>query len=626
MEEKNNLVLDVNERPSIGKWIILAIQHVFAMFGATILVPILVNSAAGTEVLTIPVALVASGIGTLIYIICTKGKSPVYLGSSFAFITPIVAAYLKGGISGAMTGIMVVGLIYVVFAILVKIIGKRWIDKLLPPVVIGPMIMIIGLGLAPSAIGQIGLSAGGVIEWQPVVVALVSFLVTAVVAVAAKGFLKIIPFLVGIVSGYLAAVAVGIVDFSPIAEAAMIGIPNFVIPYLHYTPDFISVLTIAPIALVTMAEHIGGHAALSAIINKDLLKEPGLSRTLLGDGLATFVSGALGGPANTTYGENTSVVGMTKIASVWVIGLAAIIAIALGFFSKFTALVSTIPNAVLGGVSLLLYGFIAVNGLKVLIQNRVDFNSTKNVIVASAMLVLGLGGATISIVSGDISVTISGMSLAAIVGIILNLCLPNQKEDKKVENEFEKEVEEEDKKEEIKLVEEEAEIEEDIIEKILENEPVKNNIIMELENEVEENAATKLESKIKEFETKMEEAKEKIQLPKTAAKSTRTKKSETEKVETKGARTKKTETSKTEEKGTRTRKTEASKTSTKSAGTKKAETAKASSKTTKTNKKETAKSKAKTSKTKEEETPKTETKRGRRKKEPVEAGSASSVK
>lgn len=206
--------------------------------------------------------------------------------------------------------------------------------------------------------------------------------------------------------------------------------PNFVIPFIHYTPNFSAILTIAPIALVTIAEHIGDHTALSAIMNRDLLKDPGLDRTLLGDGLATFVAGAIGGPANTTYGENTSVVGMTRVASVWVIGLAAIIAIALGFFSKFTALVSTIPNAVLGGVSLLLYGFIAVNGLKVLIQNQVNFNNTKNVIVASAMLVLGLGGAAISIVSGDLSVTISGMSLAAIVGILLNLCLPGEKVEK----------------------------------------------------------------------------------------------------------------------------------------------------------------------------------------------------
>ena len=427
MEKKSNLILDVNEKPSIGKWIILALQHVFAMFGATILVPILVNSAAGAEVLTIPVTLVASGIGTLIYILCTKEKSPVYLGSSFAFIAPITAAYLKGGISGAMTGIMAVGLIYVIFAIIIKLIGKNWLDKLLPPVVIGPMIMIIGLGLAPSAISQIGLSSGAALEWQSIVVALVAFLTTAIVAVAAKGFLKVIPFLIGIVAGYLAGVAVGIVDFTPITEAAIVGVPNFLIPFVSYTPNFSAILTIAPIALVTIAEHIGDHTALSAIMNRDLLKDPGLDRTLLGDGIATFVAGAIGGPANTTYGENTSVVGMTKVASVWVIGLAAIIAIILGFFTKFTALISTIPTAVLGGVSLLLYGFISVNGLKVLIQNQVDFNNTKNVIVASAMLVLGLGGATISIVSGDLAVTISGMSLAAIVGLILNLCLPTEK-------------------------------------------------------------------------------------------------------------------------------------------------------------------------------------------------------
>lgn len=428
--EKKKLLLDVNEKPTIGKWLILAFQHVFAMFGATILVPILVNAAAGAEVLTIPVALISSGIGTLIYILCTKGKSPVYLGSSFAFIAPLVAAYLKGGISGAMTGIMVVGLIYVVFAIIIRLIGKKWINKLLPPIVIGPMIMIIGLGLAPSAIGQIGINAGAILQWKPLVVALITFVTTAVVAVAGKGFLKIIPFLTGIIVGYLSAVMFGLVNFTAVAEAGIVGLPHFVIPFVHYMPSFGAVLTIAPIALVTMAEHIGDHTALSAIIDKDLLKEPGLDRTLLGDGLATFVAGLIGGPANTTYGENTSVVGMTRVASVWVIGLAAIIAILLGFCSKFTAIISTIPGAVLGGVSLLLYGFIAVNGLKVLVQNQIDFNKNKNVIVASAMLVLGLGGAVISIVSGELAITISGMSLAAIVGIILNLCLPEEKIEK----------------------------------------------------------------------------------------------------------------------------------------------------------------------------------------------------
>lgn len=432
--EENKMILDVNEKPKIAKWIILAIQHVFAMFGATVLVPILVNSAAGEEVLTIPVALVASGIGTLLYILCTKGKSPVYLGSSFAFIAPLAAAYLKGGISGAMTGVMAVGLIYIVVATIIHFTGKAWLEKLLPPVVIGPMIMVIGLGLAPNAVGQMGL-AGGEFQWEVILVAVAAFLITAIVMTMAKGFLKVIPFLIGIAGGYIVAVIVGLVDFEPVLKAAWFNIPSFVVPFVHYTPNFSALITIAPIALVTMCEHIGDHTSLSNIIGKDLIKDPGLDRTLLGDGLATFVAGAIGGPANTTYGENTSVVGLTKVASVWVIGLAAIIAIVIGFLGKFTALVQTIPNAVLGGVSLLLYGFIAVNGLKVLIKNQINFDDPKNVVVASSMLVLGLGGAVISIISGDLAITISGMSLSAVVGILLNLFIPAQKAETAVKKE-----------------------------------------------------------------------------------------------------------------------------------------------------------------------------------------------
>ena len=430
--KNKKMTYDVNEWPPVGKSIILAFQHLFAMFGATILVPILVNSTAGAEVITIPTALVASGIGTLIYILCTKGKSPVYLGSSFAFITPIAAGYVKAGISGAMTGIMVVGLIYVLVAIIIKIVGKGWLDKLLPPIVIGPMIMIIGLGLAPSAISQIGLSSE-TIDWKVLVVALISFLTTAIVMTKAKGFFKIIPFLVGIVTGYIAACILGLVDFAPVGEASFFQVPKFYIPFKDYGLNFEALITIAPVALVTLCEHIGDHTSLSNIIGKDLIKDPGLDRTLLGDGIATFVAGAIGGPANTTYGENTSVVGMTKVASVKVIGLAAVFAIVISFLGKFTALVSTIPNAVLGGVSLLLYGFIAVNGLKVLIKNQVNFDDSKNVIVASSMLVLGLGGAAISIVSGDLSITISGMSLASVVGILLNLFLSSDIDDMEVD-------------------------------------------------------------------------------------------------------------------------------------------------------------------------------------------------
>lgn len=428
MEDKK-MTYDIGDMPPIGKSIILAFQHLFAMFGATILVPILVNAAAGKEVLTIPVALVTSGIGTLIYIVCTKCKSPVYLGSSFAFIVPIAAAYAKGGISGAMTGVMAVGLLYVVVAIIIKFVGKTWLDKLLPPVVIGPMIMVIGLGLAPSAIGQIGLAEGTPFDWKVLVVALVSFLTTAIVMTRAKGFLKIIPFLVGIIVGYIVSCCLGMIDFKPVLEASFFQVPKFVIPFVDYKLNFAALITILPVALVTLCEHIGDHTSLGNIIGKDLLKDPGLDRTLLGDGIATFVAGCLGGPANTTYGENTSVVGMTKVASVKVIGMAAIFAIIIGFLGKFTALISTIPSAVLGGVSLLLYGFIAVNGLKVLIKNQVNFEISKNVVVASSMLVIGLGGAAVSIVSGNLSITISGMSLASLVGIILNCILKSEEDD-----------------------------------------------------------------------------------------------------------------------------------------------------------------------------------------------------
>ena len=422
MKEKK-MTYDIEEMPPLGKSIVLALQHLFAMFGATILVPILVNTAAGSEVLTIPVALVASGIGTLIYILCTKGKSPVYLGSSFAFIVPVAAAYTKAGIGGAMTGIMAVGLLYVVVAIIIKLVGKDWLEKLLPPIVIGPMIMIIGLGLAPSAISQIGLADAASFDWKNLVVALVAFLTTAFVMTKAKGFFKIIPFLIGIISGYIVACCLGIVDFKPVVDAKFFELPKFVLPFKDYSLNFNALVTILPVALVTLCEHIGDHTSLSNIIGRDLIKNPGLDRTLLGDGIATFVAGLIGGPANTTYGENTSVVGMTKVASVKVIGLAAIIAIIIGFLGKFTALISTIPGAVLGGVSLLLYGFIAVNGLKVLIKNQIDFENSKNIVVASSMLVIGLGGAAISIVSGNLSITISGMSLASIIGIILNLII-----------------------------------------------------------------------------------------------------------------------------------------------------------------------------------------------------------
>lgn len=417
------LLLDVEEKPPFLKGILLSFQHVFAMFGATILVPLILG-------MPVSVALFASGIGTLIYQIATKAKVPVYLGSSFAYITAMGVAMeqMGGDISAAQTGVILVGFIYVIAATLVKLIGTKWIDKLLPPIVIGPMIMVIGLGLASSAVTNAGFVSGG--DLRNVFVATVTFLITAFVNTKGKGFFKIIPFLCGIVGGYIIAAVIGIVDITPVIEAKWFEIPQFYLPFetayfdsyeLYFGPE---ALALVPVALVTISEHIGDHTVLSKICNREFLKNPGLSRTLIGDGVATAVSAFIGGPANTTYGENTGVVGMTRIASVAVIRNAAILAMAMSFLGKFTALISTIPNAVLGGMSILLYGVIASNGLKVLIEEQVDFGKVRNLIIASSMLVLGLGGASLDM--GVIS--LSGTALSALAGIILNLILPHEEE------------------------------------------------------------------------------------------------------------------------------------------------------------------------------------------------------
>ena len=419
MENKVNLLLDVHEKPAPLQGILLSFQHVFAMFGATILVPLILG-------MPVSVALFASGVGTLIYQVATQFKVPVYLGSSFAYISAMALAIkeMGGDISAAQTGVFFVGLLYVLIAALVKAIGTKWIDTLLPPVVIGPMIIVIGLGLANSAVTSAGFVADG--DWRNVLAAISTFLIAAFVNTKGKGFAKIIPFLIAIVGGYLVALALGLVDFQPVLEAAWFELPGFYLPFetglfksynFYFGPEMIAIL---PIAVVTVAEHIGDHTVLSQICGRQFLKDPGLSRTLIGDGVATAVSAFIGGPANTTYGENTGVVGMTRIASVAVIRNAALIAIAFSFLGKFTALISTIPSAVLGGMSILLYGVIASNGLKVLIESRVDFGQVRNLIIASSMLVLGLGGAVLAL--GPI--TLSGTALAAIVGIILNVILP----------------------------------------------------------------------------------------------------------------------------------------------------------------------------------------------------------
>ena len=418
---KNELLYDVHEKPPVLKWAALSFQHVFAMFGATVLVPILTG-------LPISVALFASGIGTLIYIAATKAKVPVYLGSSFAYITAVIIAKesLGGDVSAAQTGLILVGLVYVVIALVVKMIGKGWVDKLLPPIVIGPMIIIIGLGLAGVAVGSAGFTSGG--DWRIIVTAIATFAITATVMSLGKGFMRIIPFIIGIFGGYLVAFALGLVDLSPVAAAPLFSIPDFILPFKlgnFQTYQFyfgVETWVIVPIAIVTISEHIGDHTVLGKICNRNFLKDPGLDRTLMGDGIATAVSALIGGPANTTYGENTGVVGLTKVASVWVVGGAAVLAVVISFVGKVSALISTIPSGVLGGMSILLYGFIASNGLRVLIDEKVDFGKQRNVIIAASMLVLGLGGAAFKLVG---LATLSGTALAAIVGVALNLILPN---------------------------------------------------------------------------------------------------------------------------------------------------------------------------------------------------------
>ena len=417
---KVNLLLDVDQNPPFAKGLLLSLQHVFAMFGATILVPLILG-------MPVSVALFASGLGTLIYMVATQFKVPVYLGSSFAFILAMAFAMkqMNGDVSAAQSGVVLVGLVYVVVALAVRLIGTKWIDRLLPPIVIGPMIMVIGLGLANSAVTNAGFIKDGTI--QQISVAVITFLITAFINTKAKGFLKIIPFLFGIIGGYIAAVVFGLVDFTPVLKADWVAIPQLYLPFStngffkeyhwYFGPETWAIL---PVAVVTIAEHIGDHTVLSQICGRQFLKNPGLHRTLIGDGIATSVSAFMGGPANTTYGENTGVVGMTRIASVSVIRNAALFAIGLSFLGKFTALISTIPNAVLGGMSIMLYGVIASNGLKVLIEKQVDFREVRNLIIASSMLVLGLGGAILEL--GP--VTLSGTALCALAGVILNLVLP----------------------------------------------------------------------------------------------------------------------------------------------------------------------------------------------------------
>lgn len=420
MSEQETWSLSVSERPPAGPWILLSLQHLFAMFGATVLVPLLTG-------LPPAVALVTSGLGTLLYLVVTGGRIPAYLGSSFAFIAPIVTGAGMAGIPGALFGCFCAGLVYLVVSLAIRTFGVGWLMRLLPPVVVGPVIMVIGLSLASVAIEMADNTVGGGdYSLTSLLVAAITLACIIFFTLILKGFFSVIPILLGIAAGYVAALVAGLVDFTPVQEASFLRVPDF--------EGFLALLAaegipwqvlpiLVPIAIVTIAEHIGDQVVLSRVVGRNFLRTPGLHRSLAGDGLATMLAALLGGPPNTTYGENVGVLAITRIFSVYVIGGAACLAVILGFVGTVAALLSSIPTAVMGGVSIALFGVIASSGLRTLIEGKVDLSEKRNLLITSVILVIGIGGATLEF--GE-TFTVSSMALAAIVGVFLHAVLPER--------------------------------------------------------------------------------------------------------------------------------------------------------------------------------------------------------
>lgn len=477
------LILDVNENPKkIRSWILFAFQHIFAMLVACITVAWQTGLAIGPT-------LISAGVGTIIYIIATKGKSPVFLASSFAYISAMIAALgigvsqeglqfittpgnLNRNFLAVILGMILVGIIYVVVALLIKKFGTKWLNKLLPPVVIGPVIMVIGLGLATSAVANMNtVDVAGGSQYMSLLMGLVAMFITAICSHFGKKMISLIPFVIGMGSAYVLSLiltligraagvsALQIVDLTPLTSLdwtswkSYINVDfmflNAINQEVQFTPMMLGSVFIifAPVSLVTICEHIGDHKNVGNIIGRDLLNgEPGITRTLIGDGVATAVSGVLCGAANTTYGENVAVVGVTRIASVGVIFLACILTILFGFVGPLTAVLETMPKCITGGVSLILYGFIASSGVKMLINEKINFDRTNNIIIASVILVVGIGGLTISFTLGDSTATFTSTALSMILGIILNAILRDKKEDNLSEEEIDRMIEEQKKR------------------------------------------------------------------------------------------------------------------------------------------------------------------------------------
>ncbi len=433
MDTRNGAIRDARTL-GIPKMLLLGLQHMFAMFGATILVPILVNGYFNGEGLSIQVTLICAGLGTLFFHFCTKLKVPAFLGSSFAFLGGFeTVSKLDTGIFKDMTmgeklpyacgGIVVAGLLYLVLALIIKLVGINKVMRFLPPVVTGPIIICIGLGLAPSAISNASTN------W---ILAFTALAVVIIFNVWGKGMLKIIPILLGVVISYALALVMNamgmtnadgsaILDFTGVSSASFLGLPPFQICKF----DLTAILVMAPIAIASMMEHIGDMSAISATVGENFIKDPGLHRTLIGDGLATSLSGLFGGPANTTYGENTGVLELSRVHDPRVIRLAACYAIILSFIPKVAEIIASMPAAIVGGVSFILYGMISAIGVRNVVENKVDFTKSRNLIIAAVILVSGLGftdGLTFNVFGA--SVTLTSLAIAAIAGIVLNLILP----------------------------------------------------------------------------------------------------------------------------------------------------------------------------------------------------------
>ena len=435
MNERKDAIRDARTL-GVPKMLLLGLQHMFAMFGATILVPILVNSYFEGEGLSVQVTLICAGLGTLFFHLCTKLKVPAFLGSSFAFLGGFsTIAQLDTGVFADMTmgeklpyacgGIVVAGALYLILALVIKVVGVKKVMRFLPPVVTGPIIICIGLSLAPSAVSNASTN------W---ILALIALAVIIIFNIWGKGMFRIIPILLGVVISYAVALIMqaagltnpdgsAILNFTEVASASWVGLPPFQLCKFNLT----AILVMAPIALATMMEHIGDMSAISATVGENFIEDPGLHRTLIGDGLATAFAGIVGGPANTTYGENTGVLELSRVHDPRVIRIAAVFAVILSFIPKMAEIIGSMPSAIIGGVSFMLYGMISAIGVRNVVENHVDFTKSRNLIIAAVILVSGLGfsnGLTFTI--AGTSITLTGLAIAALAGIILNAILPGK--------------------------------------------------------------------------------------------------------------------------------------------------------------------------------------------------------